>query len=475
TPGVDLNYNGSSTFSSEVEIRVANYISNGSSISPRTCFFEQYLWSERPSFSIWPQPVSNGYVSVLPVEYQYYNFQDGRRFYATVVRFTDGVLSYDRIYLDTLLPDPASVPETHTGPVMPGQLRTIVLNEVQSTVRPQSFYSFSDGYDGEVMLFNVIDLTNTDNTLNNAGSDVTYFQNNPSQRKWRISCHFYNYGTGETWCFTADQFWDLLRQRVINLEIGESLEDAPSTSFNQDGWSAANNVLMHFFGRPNNHFHVPHDTWTFHGEDGDIYSWSRYYGNVRVTKSGIVGLESGDIVVPGVAALNGGVRPTIRYSQPTGETDTHRYLCVCEKLERLEPDEDLPQGQKEVLGIFVGTPFLESVWTELPLLDIDSDGEVWTLCHVRIAYHEYFGSSTDLSFEESIMLLGIVRRLFVDQETGEQIIQYYSAYLMYNGNGTERWALSGRYNINTIDPVYGERWSADMTLFGDTILSRKMS
>jgi len=474
-----LLYQEFSSFSSELEIRLSGHLSNGEQISGRTSFFDQYFHSVSPTRSVWPQPVSSGYMAISPVEFLFYPLDSGNKYYATAIKQIDGVLSYDRVYLDSILHDPLSIPTSHTGPVMPTELRDIILGDPQIVCRPGFFYCFSPALDAGPLLFNVIDITGTDNSFISIGADRNYFKDNPSQRKWRLSCHFHDTETGETWSFHAEQFWPLLRERVINLEIIESLEDAPSTQFNIDGWSAANNVLRQFFGRPNNSFSVPHDTWMFHAEFGSLYTWTRYYGNIEIRRDGIFGLDPADIIVP--AIISTGIRPTIRYSgdrknpdDPFGFPVAGRYTCVCEKLERLHPDENLPQGQKEILGIYVGTPFSPAAWEPIPVFEIDRDGETWSLCHVRVAYHEVAGSYSDTLFEEKILLLGIARRMFIDVKTLEEVINYYSVYMHYSYANGGKWSIAGRYNVDTGDSVYGERWSADMCLFGDSVLTPKM-
>jgi hypothetical protein len=290
--------------------------------------------------------------------------------------------------------------------------------------------------------------------------------------------------TGETWSFTADQFWDLLRDRVRNLTIDEDWRTASSSNLNTEDWHAAIATLWQFFGRPTHNFQVPHDTWTFPAENDEIYTWTRYYGNIKINKEGIHGLDPADILIPQVVSDNDGIRPTIRYSgllgadEITEEAGQHRYVCVCEKLERLTPDEDLPQGQKEIKGIFIGTPFAEDGWTEVPLLQITpAEGATWSLVHIRIATHR-FNEGID-----RVMLLGVARKRFLDEDTGAEKINYYPCSIKYVADPDAdpedepggKWRVAGRYpNLNTFDPLFGERFSVEMSLYGDNILSPEM-
>ncbi|GAG21530.1 unnamed protein product, partial [marine sediment metagenome] len=226
-----------------------------------------------------------------------------------------------------------------------------------------------------------------------------------------------------------------------------------------------------FFGRPDHNAVTPHDTWTFHAADENVYTWSRYYGEVLLGREGITGLPAGTITVPGVVMDNDGTRPTIFYSGKLGTNEIPKYLCVCEKLERASGNEDLLQGQKEIMGLYVGDPFAGE-WQEFGQFAREVEGETWTLCQVRIANHEYFDE--DSVTYDVIMLLGIARKRFISQDTELEVIEYYSASLEYNSILGGQWVISGKYKVDTIDPVYGERWSADLCLFGDRVMSPKM-
>jgi hypothetical protein len=283
--------------------------------------------------------------------------------------------------------------------------------------------------------------------------------------------------TGETWSFTADQFWDLLRERVRNLPIKEDWRIAVSSNATYEDWYAALAVLWQFFGRPTHNFQVPHDTWTFHAENDEIYAWTRYYGNIKINKSGIHGLQPDDIRVPAEVSDNDGVRPTIRYSgyfERDESSGLHRYICVCEKLERLAQNESLPQGQKEVKGVFIGTPFVENGWVEVVPFQVTEDEVTWSLVHVRIVYHEVnFVEDTGEPVDQ-IMLLGVARKRYFDEEDNE-VINYYSCYLEFDSINSGVWVVASRYpNLDTIDPAFGERFSVEMSLFGDNILSPRM-
>ena len=404
---------------------------------------------------------SSSFLSVSPVVDSWYPSQNGVRFYGTINYTIDEVWAYLRIPLEAILVDPDNVPDSHTGDAMPAELRDIVLTDEETSICPHCFFSFSDEPDRFPVIFNTIDMTATLSKYLGAADD-DYLDSNPSERKWRLSAHWIDTETGESWSFTSEQFFGLLQSKARNLFIGGT----PETTEN---WESAVRVFRQFFGRPNRYFDVPHDTWTFNAGDRNLYTWTRYYGSIKIDRLGIYDFP--DIHVPQVVIDNDGIRPTIRFSGVfTDEEDNpvDRYICVCEKLERTVDTEDLPQGQKEILGMYLGTPFSEGSWERFGEFLVEVENETWTLCHTRIAYHE---KADD--FSEEIMALGIVRRLFIDENEEEQI-SYYSAVLKYNTEAGGSWAVTGRYTVDTIDPVFGERWSADLCLFGDQVLTPKM-
>lgn len=470
--GTDLIYDMTVNACVHHETVKIGHLSSNSQLGGRTMLTEQKVYTLRPPASAYRFPVSTGYREIRPVKYMDYPIQDGLRFFGTIVEYIDGIIFYDRINLETILHDPEDIPETHTGPVMPEPLREIMLHDEDCTCRPDNFYAFSNIPDKKPVVFAIIDLTSTVNLQHMTGADKAYFDANAKERKWRLSCHWLDMETGETWSFTGDQFWDLLDERVRNLTVGEDWETAPSSFYVDAGWRAAITVLDQWFGRPNHNFMVPHDTWNFHAEDGNIYAWSRYYGNIKITKAGIDGLDADGIRVPQIVTDTAGVRPTIFYSGlfDNGVSEPYGgYICVCEKLDRATASEDLPQGNKEVLEIYTGSPFIEDGWSEIAPFVKEVEGEAWSLVHVRVVFHKLL---TDGS--ESLMLLGVARKMHLDNEENE-VIQYYSGFLERNSITGGKWQLSGKYGqLDTIDPLYGDRMSVDMCLFGDNVLSPQM-
>ena len=477
--GADIIYNGNSYSSMYNELALIGYMSNNSGIGARTLYSEQKLDQYNPTSSIWFMPVTEGVMGVSPVAgFKIPPIPGGEdRKFASIIKYEDGVYDARALLLSEIIPDILSPPETHTGDLMPAELRSIILTDPDISGRMGAFHSYSFTPGRSPVIFATLDLTNTQQGPFPAGADADWLDDpaNEGDRDWRLSCHFLDTETGESWSFTAENFWDLLRARARNITIDEDLYTSPSNDDYLEGWYAALAVFDQFFGRPNHSFVVPWDTWTFVAEDSNLYAWTRYYGELRVERTGLVGLDSGHIIVPSVVTDNDGVRPTIRYAGNFGESEIPRYLCVCEKLERATSSEDLPQGQKEIIGMYVGTPFEAESWIEFGSFTVESETDTWTLCHVRVVYHDFAEASLPAESSDTIMMLGIVRRRYIDDDTLEEIIEYFSAVLVYNSVTGGEWSVAGKYpGINTIDPVYGERWSAELCLFGDNVLSPKM-
>jgi hypothetical protein len=479
--GADIIYDNNYYSSMYNELSLIGYASDNSGIGERTLYSEQKIDPYNPASSVLFMPVTSGVMGISHVagfRIPFSSTDETDRRFANIIKYEDTVYGYRTLLLSDILPDIADPPSTHTGDLMPAELRSIVLGDPSISGRMGVFHSFSAEADRSPVVFVSLDLTDAQSEPGRVGGpDANWLDDdaNIDDRDWRISCHWLDTETGESWSFTAAQFWDLLRDRARNFSIDADWRTAPSNDTYKAGWYAALSVFDQFFGRPVHNFVVPWDTWTFSAEDGNIYAWTRYYGELRIERTGLVGLADGDIRVPAVVTDNDGVRPTIRYAGKFGESEIPRYLCVCEKLERATSSEDLPQGQKEILGIYVGTPFTDAPWQEFGDFSVESETETWALCHVRVAYHDFFEGDVSAESYDSVMMLGIARRRFIDEETLEEVIEYFSAVLMYNSLTGGEWSVVGKYpELDTIDPVYGERWSGDLCLFGDSILSPKM-
>jgi hypothetical protein len=447
--GTDLIWNNYLYPSSEIEISKLNFTGNGKQIGGRISFFEQSLAGPSSPKMSFMFPVTSGFFCVYPATGMYYPFFEGRRYYATIAKEVDGLFSYDKIFLDEIIHDSDNIPASHTGAVMPSELRNILLTDENSSVRPHTFWSFSTEPDRLPVIVNVIDFSGSDNYFNTNGDDIYWFRDNENYRNWRISIHFNDLQTGNTWSFTADQFWGLLRQKLINLEMGDSwaAEDVVNV-FTKGSWYAAGSMLRQLFARPNHSFNVPHDTVTFNNPSGDVFSWTRYYGSFRIARDGIF---EEDIQMPSCSDYEG-IRPSIYFSHiQEDEIGTKEvYVCICERLERInEAESDSPEGPKKVVSCWIGNPF-DGIWEKLQDFEKEAEGHTWTIAAAKPVIHNQ---------KKQPLLLAVARNRYL--EDGVEVIKFYSAE--FNG----KWKIGQQFqNLNVKDPVYGERWSVDMCLFG---------
>ena len=201
--GTDLIYNSSVNADVHHEIVVSGHLSKNSLLGGRTMFSEQVVSFWRPTATAFPLPVSSGYREVRPVRYMDYPFgSDSIRYFGTIVEEREGVLSYDRIPLDKILPDINDPPETHTGSLMPEELRNITLTDPECSLRPSGAFVAFSGIDKRPIIFTILDYTSTEQLKHSVyppgqnSSDQEYFDNNIEERKWRISCHCFNMETG---------------------------------------------------------------------------------------------------------------------------------------------------------------------------------------------------------------------------------------------------------------------------------------
>lgn len=171
--------------------------------------------------------------------------------------------------------------------------------------------------------------------------------------------------------------------------------------------AAAIDMLIQLFGWPNRHEKLPPDNAMFHDDSGNTYTWTRKYGTVRWNSSGLTHLVAPSFTPPSMptaVTATVGVRPEI-YRLGGGQ-----YLCIAYKPGKVrEYDLELP-GEIEakladwvgVRGVYLGTPFSEDSWTEIPAPSPDTH---WLL-HVRPVSLE----------SENIRLLGIIGTILEAEE-----------------------------------------------------------
>ena len=179
----------------------------------------------------------------------------------------------------------------------------------------------------------------------------------------------------------------------------------------QVDWENAAAMLRNIFCHPNHmDYFEPHDSVMFHSADS-VFSWSRWYGAVEITSTGILPV---DLTMPDVVLDKNGVRPLISYA------GNGLYCCVCDQV-----------GER-VLAVYMGTPFdtdeTVAEWTEIPLVTeewgkgVDNEADTSDDGHVLFI-------RPALITPERVVLLAVTRDMLgVDSETGDAKARYMLAY-----------------------------------------------
>lgn len=280
--------------------------------------------------------------------------------------------------------------------------------------------AFSTVVDGYPTLLHSIDLTNSQ-ASHATSSEVDWFEDNDYD--WALSFHFNTIPSSTVYSVPVSQFLSLLDFLAQNVTmITGGVVD----------WNLAVYMFNQLFPRPNSSFSTPHDSVMFNAEDGNVYTWTRYYNSTRLGQFGSsdfnafkfthTGLFVTEIVIPTVVTDTDGIRPTITYA---GDS---LYLCVCESLE----------PPLRVHEIHVGSPF--TAWTEIPV-PTGTDN----LVHVRPVRVKL----------NDIVLLGVI-------EDAEGL--YYFAFLKYT-NGSGEWVRMGQIPVIRPD-VYPDEVNWSIGVFG---------
>lgn len=243
---------------------------------------------------------------------------------------------------------------------MPTNLRDIMFDVTDLVVRPLGSYACS--VDGVEIFLHGVDATTYD--FPGASGLADYYTAHPENENWKL---FFVLKVGSTsYVFSSTQFMSLL----------DNLADVPVST----DWYASIKMFEQLFPNPNNNFLIPYDSIMFHAHTGDIYSWSRKYGAVRFSSTG---LTSATIVLPSEVTTGEGVAPNISYAYKDPVTSEPLYLCICECPGY---DGTIKVGDENVLtysvktqgvrAIYYGTPFTS--WTALPGVSATQ-----TLIHAR--------------------------------------------------------------------------------------------
>jgi len=313
----------------------------------------------------------------------------------------DRYTSAHNTWLYDFVGDPLQKTVGYTIDVMAGvsgsiRFIDIVTDEIPITLRNIFVTSENDGscepvgsYAFDGTLFHAV---NASTHLYSSGHELCeaseYYDDNPEHDHWRL---FYSMVVnGNVNLVNSSQFLALLD----DLATEDCLTD----------WFNAKRMFEQLVGAfPNTIHTVPYDSVMFHDHAGIIYTWTRKYGAVKFTATG---LFLATVLVPSQVSGEEGVRPDITYAGVFD--DTHLYLCVSNKV------------KVGVRAVHYGSPF--TGWTALPGC---SDGV--DLISVRPC----------MVTPEKIFLIGVVKYTVNDVE------KYAFASLNWIPESTDLWQIMG--------------------------------
>ena len=302
-------------------------------------------------------------------------------------------LSLSKFYVSTIF----NGPSPSTNP--PSGLATVLLTTGGITPGwPLGNYAFSLTEETGPTLLHAPNLTNTLPWTASSPMDA-YFSDNPGDKPWKLFYTIYD-PDGLAYSISSSQFLTLLDTLQGGDIIGASTN-----------WDLARKMMAQLISWPNNNWNVPYDSVMFPGTDNNIYSWTRKYGSVKFTRTG---LFSTTLYMPTEVTATAGTRPNITYA------GDGIYTCICHFMD----------NPAKISAIYYGNPFSADQWTKL------TDIVDYTLIYARPL----------VMTSEKQELLGVAKL------GGESFFCFYN-------NG---WKIMGK--LNTFSE--GMNWSA--CLFGDT-------
>jgi len=282
------------------------------------------------------------------------------------------------------------------------QFSEILTTAMPETLRLILIHTLNDGscepigsYATDNMFFHAVNATT--HIWSSGGESCAakdYYDDNPGNDDWRL---FYSMTVdGVTHLVNYGQFGALLNSLSLHGTSGS--------------WYDAMRMFSQLVGAyPNCNWTVPYDSIMFHDDDNNLYTWTRPYGPVKISKDGIEVIE---MSIPSEVVDNDGVRPEITYAGRF--VDYRLYLCICNKV------------KEEVKAVYIGNPFPDDEddsddWIKLPHVDPrivhvtnpDEDVVTCVLFHVRPVRVT----------PTSVFLIGITKdtTLYIDDQTGEYI------------------------------------------------------
>jgi hypothetical protein len=294
---------------------------------------------------------------------------------------------------------------------MPSGLRSI-MTDSPNDGSCAAIGSYAFAHNGEQCLLHVVNATTfLYDTEETESAAYAYYLANPSADQWRL---FFSFSQGATVSLVnAAQFISLLDTLASDEVV------RPGVGVN---WFNAQRMLTQLAGAwPNNKFSVPYDSAMFHGHDGNVYTWTRAYGSVRFSPSG---LFAETLIVPAAVIGETGVRPEI-FLVGSGP----QYICICNK----------PTSGVRAVGY--GSPF-----TGWIMLEPVPDG--YSLKHARLA-----GIN-----ETTIVFIGVAQGLDSEGEPA-----YFFARIVHSFADGGEWKILGRTPF-----AVGDYDNFSCSIFGNT-------
>ena len=307
--------------------------------------------------------------------------------------------------------------------------------------RPHGNYQFAIGHTGKVQQVHCMncwyDPVPTAGVITEL---VSFFGSNPSYIGYAYAIYKWSDG-GSIYHWTFTDILPLL----------ESLADNPiETSPGNYDMQVVHYMMGQLFCFPNDNWTCAFDSAMFHSHAGNVFTWSRHYGAVRIANSGITATT---LYLPTTVTANNGVRPDIAYA------GNERYTLVATKPGKLtEPITD--SDWIGVKGVFIGTPFLSNSWRELP-----SPPAGFRLRYVRpvnLSVNEISGEPTSAAF------VGIAEQYdLIGAQTELPTYVFRACFINYYYN-EETGLWEGEWQIMSPVPVEDIDWQAqfDLCFFG---------
>jgi len=312
--------------------------------------------------------------------------------------------------------------------------------------RPHGNYQFALGHEGEVQQVHLMNCWW--DPVPTAGTNVplaSYLNSNPSLMGYAYPIFKWsNGGSIYHWSFT-----DILP--LLESLADNPIEGPPGTY----DMTVVHYMLGQLFCFPNDNWTCAFDSAMFHSHAGNVFTWSRHYGAIRIANSGITAYT---LYLPTTVTANTGVRPDIAYAG--GEC----YTLVATKPGKLtEPLTDA--DWIGVKGVFVGTPFSPDSWTQLP-----DPPTGFRLRYARPVNTELITEVGHPREGEPITttFLGVAEQYeLIGDQTELPLYQFRACFINYvQDQNTLAW--SGEWELLSPIPINNIDWQAqfDVSLFG---------